>query len=56
MLNAGMDLEAYPVKRLIGKKNVNSNTPEVLEEYSYDALKSPGEKKRQGDLRQRTLF
>jgi len=52
----GEELEAYPVKRLIGKKNVNSNTPEVLEEYSYDALKSPGEKNEQQGLKQRTLF
>ena len=33
------DLDAYPVKRLIGKKNVDSNIPEILEKYDYNELK-----------------
>lgn len=36
----GEDLEAYPVNRLIGKKNVNPNVPEILEKYNYNGLES----------------
>jgi len=52
----GTDLEAYPVKPLIGKRNVNSNIPEVLEKYSYDKLRSLDDKKEKGNLKQTTLF
>lgn len=52
----GRDLEAYPVKRLIAKKNVNSNTPEVLEKYCYDELKNFDEKMKQKNLKQLTIF
>lgn len=52
----GKELEAYPVKRLIGKKDVNSNTPEILEKCSYDELKNLDEKKEQENLKQLTLF
>jgi putative SOS response-associated peptidase YedK len=32
------ELEAYPTKRLIGKKGVDSNTPEVLQHCEYQGL------------------
>lgn len=50
------DLSAYPVKRLIGKKNVNTNTPEVLEEYTYNELNKLNQHKNKKKSKQTTLF
>jgi putative SOS response-associated peptidase YedK len=53
----GKDLEAYPVRRLITKRGVDSNVREVLEKYDYDGLRSLDEEdNNQRDLKQTTLF
>ncbi len=43
----GRDLKAHPVKRLIAKKGVNSNVPEVLEECDYNGLKNLDEEEKE---------
>ncbi|MFO7889912.1 MAG: SOS response-associated peptidase [bacterium] len=50
------DLDAYPVKQLIGKKNVDSNIPEILEKYYYNELEDFDKQKYKGDSKQTALF
>lgn len=54
---AGEDLEAYPVGRLIAKRDADSNVPEVLERYDYNGLMSLDEEKMERrNLKQSTLL
>ncbi|MGM0509651.1 MAG: SOS response-associated peptidase [Thermoplasmatota archaeon] len=47
------ELVAYPIKRLITKKGIDANTPEVLEKYDYDELSGLDE---EDETEQTTLF
>lgn len=50
------ELAAYPVKRLIGKTGIESNAPEILEKYHYEAIENIEEKTKQEKSKQLTLF
>lgn len=51
----GEDLRAYPVKKLISRRGIDSDVPEVLEEHEYEGLPDLDEEDRDG-LRQSKLF